>query len=80
MSLRAVSVVELREQVLKEAAAGRESVEEICRRWRIGTTTFYRWKARLEARGAQGLEDLPRRPFRSPAQIPYELEDAICRM
>ena len=80
MSLRAVSVVELREQVLKEAAAGRESVEEVCQRWRIGTTTFYRWKARFEARGAEGLEDLPRRPFRSPAQIPYELEDAICRM
>lgn len=80
MSLRAVSVVELREQVLREAAAGRESVQEVCRRWGIGTSTFYRWKARFDARGADGLEDLPRRPFRSPGQIPYELEDAICRM
>jgi transposase InsO family protein len=80
MALKAVSKVELKEQVLKEREQTRETVAEICARWKISPASFYRWKARYEARGAEGLGDLPRRPFRSRGQIPFDLEDQICRM
>lgn len=80
MVLKAVSMAELREQVLLERERSGETVAEICARWETSPASFYRWKARWEARGAEGLEDLPRTPFTSPRQIPFELEDEIVRM
>jgi putative transposase len=52
--------------VLREQEAGART-EEVCRRYGISTTTFYKWKARYgglevsEARRLKALEDENRR-------------------
>jgi transposase InsO family protein len=80
MSLRVVSMAELRLEVLLEPERTGESVAEVCRRRGISRETFYEYKRRYDAEGAAGLEPRSRRPSRSPVQIDVDLEVEICRM
>lgn len=55
------------------------NVRAWCREHQISKSTFYKWKARYEAEGLDGLAERSRRPVRSPGQTPLEVEDAIVR-
>jgi transposase InsO family protein len=78
MALKAVSMAELRLEVLLAAERNGESVSEVCRRYGISRQTYYRYRRRFL--GGEGLGDRSRRPQRSPGQIDAELEEMICRM
>jgi transposase InsO family protein len=80
MSLRVVTMAELRLEVLLEPERTGDSVAEVCRRRRISRETFYEYKRRYEAEGAPGLEPRSRRPVRSPKQIALDLEVEICTL
>jgi transposase InsO family protein len=54
-------------------------VSAFCREHRISRQTFYKWKRRAQAEGQAGLEERSRRPLRSPARTPMELEERIVR-
>src|SRR5712691_8975241 len=69
MSLRVVTMSELRLEVLLEPERTGQSVAEVRRRRGISRETFYEYKRRYELEGATALEPLSRRPTRSPAQI-----------
>ncbi len=80
MALRVVSMTELRLEVLLEPERTGESVAEVCRRREISRQSFYRFKRRYEAEGAEGLEARSRRPLSSPGHIEVDLEVVICGM
>jgi len=80
MSLRVVTMAELRLEVLLEPERTGQSVAEVCRRRGISRTTLYAYKRRYELEGPAGLEPRSRRPTRSPAQIEVELEVRICQL
>jgi transposase InsO family protein len=46
----------------------------------VSRKTFYKWVARYRAEGLAGLEERSRRPDRSPAQTPVEVEERIVRL
>lgn len=80
MSLRVVTMSELRLEVLLEPERTGQSVAEVCRRRGISRETFYAYKRRYDLEGAAGLEPRSRQPTRSPAQIDVDLEVKICEM
>ena len=80
MSLRVVTMSELRLEVLLEPERTGQSVAEVCRRRGISRETFYQYKRRYEEEGATGLEPRSRQPTRSPAQVDVDLEVRICEL
>jgi len=80
MSLRVVTMAELRLEVLLEPERTGDSVAEVCRRRGISRDTFYEYKRRYKKEGVLGLEPRPRRPVRSPRQMDVDLEVEICQM
>jgi transposase len=80
MSLRVVTMAELRLEVLLEPEKAGQSVAEVCRRRGISRETFYEYKRRYDLEGAAGLEARSRRPTRSPAQIDVDLEVEVCKL
>ncbi len=46
----------------------------------VTTKTFYKWARRYEQGGLEGLEELSRRPHRSPGRISAMVEDAIVEL
>ena len=51
-----------------------------CRRAEVSPTTAYKWMSRYRERGRPGLEDLSRRPFRSPRRSTEQVESAVISM
>ena len=45
-----------------------------CRRAEVSPTTAYKWMSRYRERGRPGLEDLSRRPFRSPRRSAEQVD------
>jgi len=80
VSLRVVSMAELRLEVLLEPDRTGESVSSVCHRYGISRETYYRYRRRYLEEGIQGLADRSRKPASSPAKIDQELELEICRM
>src|SRR2546429_20989 len=65
---------------LMAAVSGRlegVNVTRLCRELGVATKTFYKWRHRFEAEGLAGLAPRSRRPKRSPARTPVEVEDRI---
>ena len=52
-------------------------VAAFCRAQAISRTTFYKWRARFASGGVDGLGERSRRPNRSPAATPIEVEELI---
>lgn len=80
MVLKVVTMAELRFEVLFEPQRTGETVADVCRRYGISRDTYYRYRRRYLAEGIEGLEDRPRKPKTSPAQIPTEVELRIVEM
>lgn len=53
------------------------SVTELCRRYGISRDTFYRYRARLEAEGLEGLLPRSRRPRHSPNATPAVVVELV---
>lgn len=79
MALKVVSMEELKLEVLFEPDRSGESVVAVCRRRGISRASFYRYRQRYLAEGADGLQAKPRQPLTSPARIDPRLEQAICK-
>jgi transposase InsO family protein len=56
------------------------SVTELCRRYGISRDTFYRYRARLEADGLEGVLPRSRRPRVSPNATPVEMVERLLAM
>jgi len=62
------------------ALAGQvDNVAAFCREHRISRQTFYKFRARFDEQGIDGLKDRSRRPLSSPGQTPAEVEDMVVR-
>jgi transposase InsO family protein len=53
------------------------NVRQLCRQFEISPTTAYKWLARFQANGIQGLHELSRCPRHSPARTAAEMESAV---
>lgn len=65
---------------LMAAVSGRlegVNVTRLCRELGVTTKTFYKWRRRFEVEGLAGLTARSRRPKRSPARTPVEVENRI---
>lgn len=80
MALKAVSLVELKLELLLEPGLTGESVSEVCRRHGISRASFYRYQRRYLVGGVEALEELSRRPLGSPLRIDAGVERRICEL
>jgi hypothetical protein len=64
------------------ARIGRQpvNVTAVCADLGISRTSFYKYKARFEAAGIEGLLPRSRRPHHSPGQVPAATEEQIVRL
>jgi hypothetical protein len=53
------------------------NVRATCVRLGISPPTFYKYAARFDAEGVEGLLERSRRPASSPGQVAVEVEDAV---
>lgn len=56
------------------------NVSALCREAGVSRKTFYKWVARYEAEGLEGLAERSRRPRRSPGRISADVEDRVVRL
>lgn len=54
--------MDLREEFVLRAKAPGSNVSELCREFGVSRKSGYKWLARYEARGVEGLHDMSRRP------------------
>jgi hypothetical protein len=62
-------------EVLDRFAAAGMTVEEFCGRERLSTSSFYRWRERLQSTGTQAVE--PRLPRADGVAVPPSAADFI---
>lgn len=53
---------------------------ELCRRFGISPKTGYKWLARFDEGGRDGLADLSRRPRQSPSRTSEAMENLVCEL
>jgi len=75
---RKVTAMDVRMAAALPSGVG--SVAQFCRDQQISRQTFYKWRARFEREGLDGLRERTRRPLSCPAMTPAEVEDLIVRM
>lgn len=59
---------------------GAPNFSSLCTRYGISRKTGYKWVARYDALGIEGLDEQSRRPAQSPHQTPYRLRQAIIEL
>jgi putative transposase len=69
-------VPDQRYQLIQEYEAG-ESISALAEIYGVSRKTVYKWIARHESDGLEGLEDRSRRPHCSPTRVSAEIEEAI---
>lgn len=71
------SVVSNRQEFVRLASCEGANVRELCRRYEVSPQTGYKWLRRFRSDPSAPLVDASRRPHRSPAQTPLEIELAV---
>src|SRR5687768_12698733 len=66
MPWRETSPMDQQKQFVREARRAHDDMTALCARYGISRKTGYKWVARYEAGGVTALEELSRRPHRSP--------------
>jgi transposase InsO family protein len=66
--------MEQKAEFIQQLRAGGVNRRELCRAWGVSPKTAYKWLARYEASGHEGLVEISRRPTRSPGHTPAEVE------
>lgn len=77
MPWRNNSVLSQRSEFILEVKSKACSFSELCRRYCISRTAGYKWVARFDKEGLQGINDRSRRPHSSKKQIPHEITTTI---
>lgn len=76
MPWKEVSVVNLRNEFIK-LVKNNGNITRVCKNFGISRKTGYKWLERFGTSGEKGLEDLSRRPIRSPERTNTAMEEAI---
>src|SRR5690349_17539495 len=71
------TVLEERLRFIDDWNSGGWNVAELCRFYGVSRETGYKWIARYEAKGVEGLRDLSRAPHEHPNGISEEMEDLV---
>lgn len=71
--------VKLAAVLARHSQGERLNVRAVCRELGISPPTFYKYVARFDAEGVDGLLDRSRRPLSSPGQTAADVEDVIVR-
>jgi len=71
------SVVDERLQFIEECKSQEWSIAEVCRRFEVSRKTGYKWLARYETEGLDGLNDRSHAPHHNPRQVLEEVEQAV---
>lgn len=77
MPWKTQDTMSLREEFVRLASQEGANRRELCRHFAISPQTAYKWLARYANGGTAGLLDRSRRPQRSPAQTPAEVQTAV---
>lgn len=72
-----LSPMELRRRFVGEVQARREAFAAVCKRYGISRKTGYKWQARFESDGREGLLDRPRIAKHVPHALAPEMETLI---
>jgi transposase InsO family protein len=80
VTLKVVSMNELKLEVLLEPERTGETVAEVCLRRGISRASYYRYRRRFLEEGVPGLEPRTKRPRHSPGRIEASLEADICTL
>ena len=59
---------------------GVSNFSSLCTRYGISRKTGYKWVARYDEQGIEGLDEHSRRPHQCPHQTPYRLRQAIIEL
>src|SRR4029450_8543757 len=78
MPWRETSPVEQRERFIRDHRLELSTMAELCTRYGISRKTGYKWLARFEDSGRQGLADRRRAPHQCPHRITPEVAAVIC--
>ena len=79
MAWREVEPMDERTRFVLKATREETTVAALCREFGISRKTGYKWVARYQARGLDGLHELSRRPRASPTRIPAAVEVLVLR-
>jgi transposase InsO family protein len=77
MPWRIISAMSQRHEFVLLAGQEKANVRQLCRQFGISSATAYKWLRRFQAEGAQGLQELSRRPNNSPMRTATEIEKAV---
>lgn len=77
MPWQEVGKVELRRLFVAAVESGRGSFSGLCREFRISRACGYKWWRRYRREGVEGLEELSRRPRRSPGATAGAVEARV---
>ena len=75
-----LSVVEQRYHAVMEVLAAGASKTDVAARYGVSRQSVHEWVRRYQADGLAGLADRSHRPLRHPAQMPAEVEAAVCEL
>lgn len=78
--LKEISKVEQRYDAVVAVIRDGMSVSEVAEKFAVSRQSLYRWMARYEAEGIEGLAERSHRPLRVPHQMPGELEALVCEL
>lgn len=73
-------LMKLREEFVELALQEGANRRELCRRFGISPQTGYKWLARYEQQGVDGLNNQSRRPQRSPRKSDQALEQTVVQL
>ena len=77
MPWKVETVMSRRKELVTLALSEGANMSELCRREGISRKTGYKWLRRYRERGERGLDDLTRRPHRSPNRIRDNMEQVV---
>lgn len=77
MAWKETRVVEERFRFIEDWKKQEWSLAELCRRYQVSRKTGYKWTARYEEGGLEGLNDRSRAPHHNPRAVLTEVEDEI---
>jgi putative transposase len=80
MGWKETCVMEERFQFIQEYGSKNWSFAELCRRRGVSRKTGYKWLARYQQEGADGLRDLSRAPRKHPNQILAEVAEVVVEL
>jgi transposase len=71
------TTVDARREFVLLAKSPNANIRALCRRFNVSPSTAYKVLNRFRAMGEKGLQDLSRRPLRTPAKTPESIEQAV---